>query len=520
MDYSLYLVTDNTPSILGTKDLIATVEAAVEGGVTIVQLRDKTSETKDLIRAARQLHAVCSAHNVPLIINDRLDVALASNADGVHLGQDDMDMVTARSLFDAAGKRVIIGVTVNSEAEAEKACENGADYLGIGTVFATPTKENTKSIIGTAGLQKILQRVHGFAPTMPTVCIGGINKSNIQRVMHQSSTPDESKRVNGVAVVSAIMAAADPKSAASELLHLVKSPPPFAHNHYAPTTMTRESILASVPTTIQRMASVKPLCHNMTNLVVQNIAANVAICIGASPIMSNDPSEAADLAGLGGSLVINMGTATPQGRAAHIAAVKAYNAMGGPVLLDPVGAGATAARREGVRGLLAGGYFDVIKGNEGEIRTVAGASDVKQRGVDSGTSALDLQGRAELVATVARREKNVVLMTGETDVMSDGKRTIAISNGHRLLGEITGSGCTLGTTIASVLAVERKDKLLAVVTAVLIFEIAAERAAARNEVRGPGTFVPAFLDELYLVREECVRGDGDWVKAAKVEILS
>lgn len=355
---------------------------------------------------------------------------------------------------------------------------------------------------------------------MRTVCIGGINKSNLQRLIYQSATPDRRKAIDGVAVVSAIMAASDPKQAAADLLHLVQSPPPFAISRPATNGHEKsEAYIKAVPSIIKRMATQKPLCHNMTNLVVQNIAANVAICIGASPIMSNDPGEAADLASLGGSLVINMGTVTPEGRAAHLAAVKAYNAIGGPVLLDPVGAGATGARRAGVKLLMAGGYFDVIKGNEGEIRTVAGDGDVKQRGVDSGDSTLDAKGRAELVKRIARRERNVVLMTGRTDYISDGERTVAVSNGHALLGEITGSGCTLGTAVASVLAVEREDKLLAVLTAVLMFEIAAERAAARPEVNGPGTFVPAFLDQLYLIREESINGNNGWIEPAKVEFL-
>ena len=235
--------------------------------------------------------------------------------------------------------------------------------------------------------------------------------------------------------------------------------------------------------------------------------------------MSNNGLEAADLAFLGGSLVINMGTTTPDMRHNHLTALSAYNNVGGPVLLDPVGAGATEQRRQGVKALMQGGYFDVIKGNEGEIRTVSGASGVKQHGVDSGASNLSFKERVQLVKAVAAREKNVVLMTGSTDVVSDGKRTLAISNGHPYLGEITGSGCTLGTTIASVLAVEREDKLLAAVTGILLYEIAAERAAVRSDVKGPGTFVPAFIDELHAIRNESARGDQTWAKAAKIEFV-
>jgi len=365
-------------------------------------------------------------------------------------------------------------------------------------------------------VQSILSTLAESYPDIKTVCIGGINASNLQRVLYQTTSPKKS--LDGVAVVSALMAAPDPRSAAEQLLYLTKTAPAFATSVSAPT-LSPETIRSAAPSLIARLAKTKPLCHNMTNLVVQNFAANVALAVGASPIMSNNGLEATDLAALGGSLVINMGTTTPEMRSSHLAAVNAYNAVGGPVLLDPVGAGATGERREGVKRLLAGGYFDVIKGNEGEIRTVSGASGVKQRGVDSGVAQLDVGQRAELVRAVAARERNVVLMTGVTDLVSDGTRTVAISNGHELLGEITGSGCTLGTTIASVLAVEREDKLLAAVVAILMYEIAAERAASSSTVRGPGTFVPAFIDELYAIRNESVKGNSAWVQAAKVEII-
>lgn len=451
---------------------------------------------------------------MPLLINDRVDVALAAGVEGVHVGQDDLPLKSARQIL---GPDAIIGVTANNLEEALEAARDGADYLGIGTVYATPTKENTKSIIGTAGVQQILgelvQAGHG---KIGTVCIGGVNASNAQRILYQCASPQ--KKLDGIAVVSAIMASNEPKEAASHLSKLVSTSPPFATTT-SKSRLSRDDIVAKAPSIIKRMAENKPLCHNMTNLVVQNFAANVALAVGSSPIMSNNGLEAGDLAALGGSLVINMGTTTPEIRSNHLKALAAYNNVGGPVLLDPVGAGATAQRREGVKALMAGGYFDLIKGNEGEIRTVSGAQGVKQHGVDSGASQLALEDRVKLVKGTAARERNIILMTGATDVISDGERTFAISNGHGYLGEITGSGCTLGTTIASVMAVEREDKLLAAVTGILMYEIAAERAAAREDVKGPGTFVPAFIDELYHIRQHSVSEDGAWAQKAKIESL-
>ncbi|KAK1090508.1 thiamine biosynthetic bifunctional enzyme, partial [Friedmanniomyces endolithicus] len=222
VDYSLYLVTDSTPAILGDKDLVAIVKAAVEGGATLVQYRDKTSDTAELVRVAKQLHQVTKAAGVPLLINDRVDVALAVGVEGVHIGQDDVDLKTARKLL---GTDAIIGVTANSLEEALEAARDGADYLGIGTVYATPTKENTKSIIGTAGVHQILGELltQGF-PDMKTVAIGGINASNVQRIIYQCGS--RRKGLDGVAVVSAIMASEDPKAAAHKLQNLLCQPPP------------------------------------------------------------------------------------------------------------------------------------------------------------------------------------------------------------------------------------------------------------------------------------------------------
>ncbi|KAI9641446.1 thiamine biosynthetic bifunctional enzyme [Ciborinia camelliae] len=515
VDYSLYLVTDSTPAILGNRDLVDVVEAAIRGGVTIVQYRDKVSDTAALVDTARKLHTVTQKYKVPLLINDRVDVALAVACEGVHIGQDDMDLQTARVLL---GKDAIIGVTVSNIQEALLASEAGADYLGIGTMFATPTKTNTKDVIGTAGTKEILDLLHKSGSQVRAVSIGGINSSNLQRVLFQSAAAG--KQLDGVAIVSAIIAAEDPEKAASQLAELIWAPAPFASAHLANDQIKKDprELLLQVPGVIGEVAKKTPLSHNMTNLVVQNFAANVALAIGASPIMANYGEEAADLAKLGGGLVINMGTVTPEGIQNYSQALRAYNKEGGPVVLDPVGCGATSVRRSAVKSLLAGGYFDVIKGNEGEIKTVSG-SLIQQRGVDSGASTSSPMEKAILVRDLALRERNVVLMTGAIDILSDGVRTLAVSNGHEILGRITGSGCVLGTIISAMLAVNRGDKLLAVLSALLHYEIAAEIAAVRDDVRGPGTFVPALIDELYAIQKANSQGDLRWLERARVEVI-
>lgn len=234
--------------------------------------------------------------------------------------------------------------------------------------------------------------------------------------------------------------------------------------------------------------------------------------------MSNNSEEASDLSKLGGSLVINMGTVTAEGLQNYIQALKAYNLEGAPVVFDPVGAGATSVRRSAVRSLLASGYFDVIKGNEGEIKTVSGSIH-QQKGVDSGATTLDPIEKATLVRDLAAKERNVVVMTGATDYMSDGIRTLAVSNGHELLGRITGSGCVLGTIISLALAVSREDTLLAALAGLLHYTIAAEIAAARDDVKGPGSFIPALIDELYSINKSTSQGDWKWLERARIELV-
>ncbi|KAI0841556.1 TMP-TENI-domain-containing protein [Hypoxylon sp. FL0890] len=518
VDYTLYLVTDSTPAILGDGDLCKIVEEALKGRVGVVQYRDKTSDTGVLVSTARKLHEITKQYNVPLLINDRVDVALAVGCEGVHIGQDDIDLPTARKIL---GEDAIIGVTVSNVAEAEAAVKGGADYLGIGTVFATPTKENTKSIIGVEGVKEILLKIAAEKWPVKTVCIGGINQSNVSRVVWQSAVPGKS--LDGVAVVSAIMSAQGPQTAAAQIYAGVKNPPPFAKALVTSGQQKRspQELLAMVPYIIKAVDTKKPLSHNMTNLVVQNFAANVALSVGASPIMANYGEEAKDLAKLRGALVINMGTVTPDGLVNYVKALQAYNEAGQPVVFDPVGAGATAVRRSAVKTILSGGYVDVLKGNQSEILScVPGGSNIQQRGVDSDPGSQNVQELASAIKELAKIRRHIVVMTGKTDLVTAGETVFAIDNGHEYLGMVTGTGCCLGTTISAMIATHPNDKLGAVISGILQYNIAAELAAERDDVKGPGTFVPAFIDELYNVRKATVKGDLGWLKRAKVSVIA
>lgn len=199
----LYLVTDR-PLSLG-RPLEEIVEGAVEGGVTIVQLREKEAPTGEFVALAKRLKAVLAPLGIPLIINDRVDVALASDADGVHIGQSDMPYEDARRLL---GPDKIIGLSVENFEDLERANALDVDYVGISPVYGTPTKSDTAEPFGLEGLRRaVAMSVH------PTVAIGGMNSSTIAEVMQAGA--------DGVAVVSAICSAPSPRKAAEELKEIV-----------------------------------------------------------------------------------------------------------------------------------------------------------------------------------------------------------------------------------------------------------------------------------------------------------
>jgi thiamine-phosphate pyrophosphorylase len=205
IDYSLYLVTDR--SLARGRAMLDIVRAAVQGGVTCVQLREKTCATREFIEEALAVKEFLRSRGVPLIINDRLDVALAVGADGVHLGQKDMPLAAARAIVTDTMR---IGISAESLADAIAAQQGGADYLGVSPIFATPTKTDAAAPLGLVGLQAIRRAVD-----IPLVGIGGLNRQNAAAVVRCGA--------DGVAVVSAIVAAEDPEQAARELLQVIRS---------------------------------------------------------------------------------------------------------------------------------------------------------------------------------------------------------------------------------------------------------------------------------------------------------
>ncbi len=199
----LYAVTDR--AWVGTKSLYEQVKEALENGVTCVQLREKELNESDFLKEAKQISTLCKEYKVPFIVNDNVNIAIACKADGIHIGQEDMELTNVRKLV---GEDMIIGVSAHTVEEAIKAQEGGADYIGIGAVFATSTKTDV-DVLSFETLRSICEAVD-----IPTVAIGGIKKDNICKL--------KGSGIDGVAVVSAIFAAKDIATATKELLLEVK----------------------------------------------------------------------------------------------------------------------------------------------------------------------------------------------------------------------------------------------------------------------------------------------------------
>ncbi|MGJ9458005.1 hydroxyethylthiazole kinase [Oceanobacillus sp. CF4.6] len=247
---------------------------------------------------------------------------------------------------------------------------------------------------------------------------------------------------------------------------------------------------------IAKIREDKPFIFNITNEVASNFAANGLIAIGASPAMSHTPREAQDYGAMADAVVLNLGTLTEDRGEAMLKAGKAANENGVPVILDPIAVGGTDFRTEIINDILATVKLAAIRANAGEIAVLGGALD-KAKGPDSMIEKND----PRIAKAVAKKYDTVVISTGETDVITDGVRTSLCKNGHEMLQNITASGCLLSSLIGPFVSVAH-DKFQAGVYAVASYGIAAE--LAMKKAVGPGTFIPALLDELYFLTDEKV----------------
>jgi hydroxyethylthiazole kinase len=235
----------------------------------------------------------------------------------------------------------------------------------------------------------------------------------------------------------------------------------------------------------------KPLVHQITNYVVMNETANATLALGALPVMAHAPQEVEEMVGLAGALVLNIGTLSDHWIEAMLAAGRAASERGTPVVLDPVGAGATSYRTDTARRILDAVKVTVVRGNAGEIATLVGV-EAEVRGVES----IAARGEpAELARAAARALGCVIAVTGPVDHVSDGENVLTVANGHEFLGTVSGTGCMSTAITGCFLAVRPDIPLEAAAEALAAFGVAGEDAAVA--ARGPGSFHVGLYDALY-----------------------
>lgn len=243
----------------------------------------------------------------------------------------------------------------------------------------------------------------------------------------------------------------------------------------------------------------KPIVFHITNTVTINDCANITLSIGASPLMSFCEEEVEDILSFASSLVINIGTMDKQMRDMAVTAGKIANRLGKPVVLDPVGAGATKARQELTKKLLREVHFAVVKGNMAEMKSIYGLENTENRGVDS---IEDLENGVEIAKALAKRYDTVIAITGKQDIISDGERVAKINNGTPILGTVTGTGCMTASLVGSACGAV-KDYFSAATTAVAMMGIAGEKASDHFSLgMGNGTIRVEILDAIYNMTAE------------------
>jgi hydroxyethylthiazole kinase len=250
---------------------------------------------------------------------------------------------------------------------------------------------------------------------------------------------------------------------------------------------------------LRRIRERKPLVHQITNYVVMNETANATLALGALPVMAHAREEVEEMVALAGALVLNIGTLSPHWVEAMLAAGRAANERGIPVVLDPVGVGATSYRTETAHKILDQVAVAVLRGNAGEVATLVGV-DAEVRGVE----AIGDSGDSAALARAAARQLGVVVsVTGAIDHVSDGERVVAIANGHPLLASITGTGC-MSSAITGCFLAAADSPLDAAVEALVAFGVAGEDAA--RDAKGPGSFHVGLYDALAALDPETLEG--------------
>ena len=443
----LYLVTDEASKC--RHSLLETVRKAVDGGVTIVQYRSTNPDAGTCYREALPIRDFLSSRGIPFIVNNRIDLALALEADGVHIGQRDLPVPSVRAMI---GPDKILGLSVSNENQLRAVDAALVDYLGMGPVFPTISKLNAPPVLGVEGFAALASQ-----SPLPVVAIGGLElplsppfAERRTRKLPHGLCPDGKCRIQSF--FNAMLSSTD--------------------------------LVQAVTADLEKIRETAPLVLSLTNSVVQPLTANLLLAIGAVPAMLNDAEEAVDMLRSGtGAMLVNLGTVTREQGAAMQTAVQEANRLNIPWSLDPVAVGALSLRTR-LAGQLKEQSPRIIRGNASEIMALAGYSSVMKGPESTSSSADALHAAREL----ALHTGAAVLVTGRTDYSTDGRQIIATENGHAMMSRVTGVGCSMGALSAACAAV--------------LMGIAGEMAFEQSP--SPGSFAVSLLDSLYSLSPEDV----------------
>ncbi|KAF4653994.1 hypothetical protein FOZ61_005094 [Perkinsus olseni] len=472
--YKVYACTNGKFSL----ELPRMVASAIAGGATCVQLRLKDVSTGDYIKLAKETKKAMPSH-VPLIIDDRVDVCLASGADGVHVGDSDMPVKDARSII---GPDKILGVsTYGRREDAIAAIQDGADYIATGAVYPTVTKPGAVAK-GLDQIDVLKEALKATGKTLPIVAIGGISP---------------------VTAIDCVQRGADGVCAVSQIFDSWESPESRARKFlksYCSGMEIRSKLSTHgrydggrVAGLWAKLAQAGPLTQCITNYVSMNFMANALLAAGASPAMAHAKEEAPQFLEMAGALNVNIGTLSSNWVDSMRACAKKATETGKPWVLDPVAAGATTFRT-GVATELLSYKPTILRGNGGEILALAGETGAV-KGVDSTVGS---DAALEAAKHIARKFGSVVCISGATDFVTDGNRVIEVCHDVPMLPSITATGCTLSALMTS-FCVVAEDPIDAAVAACAGWSLAAQEASVRAE--GPGSLAVELLNTLPKLRD-------------------
>ena len=478
LNHNLCLVTDAEHAKKSGRSLESIVKSAIDGGCTMIQYREKKLDYENQKVEALKIQKICKEKHIPFLINDNVKLAIDIGADGVHVGQDDMQASQVRKTI---GNQAILGVTVHNPEEVKKAIAEGADYLGTGAIYDSITKP-----VKPLGLEMLKELIK--SSSIPIIAIGGINEQNAKRIIEHGST--------GIAVSSGILLSDDPTILCRKLSNIV-------------CIFQAEQMKKNMGIALKKIKEKKPLIFHLTNNVVMNQSANITLSIGGSPIMASDLKEMEDIMKISDALLINIGTIREEMLESMLLAGQIANQYKKPIILDPVGVGASNFRYKVVSTLLDQLKISIIKGNSSEIQKLyKNNQSNQQKGVDGETS---IENPEIMVQEVAKSREAVVVMTGYHDYISDGKSVVILRNNCEYLQKITGSGCIAGSLIATFASIE-KNYLVAASGGIAALTCSAEMIEKDKDVKGPMSFQTALFDQIHYLDQLGLERQVDLIK--------